>query len=162
MNKADTNQIPTAVSQLTNDVPYATQAELNNIGLTKQDKLTAGANITISADNVISATGGSGPTEVNWTDIKGDPLSNANLANEIAQAKTQPVVNNGSFTFKANGNSVGGGTANQSGTTSFGVSLQKNGTAIAPTIASGNATYNIKMPIFSYDESTGVLSITDN
>ena len=128
----------------------------------KQDKLRPGANITISPDNIISATGGSGPTEVNWTDIKGDPLSNANLANEIAQAKQQPVVNNGSFTFKANGTLVGGANMNQSTNSTVGITLQKNGDSITPNVNSNVATYNIRMPVFTYDPTTGVLSITDN
>lgn len=38
--------------------------------LTKQDKLTAGDNITISAENVISATGGSAPANMVTTDTE--------------------------------------------------------------------------------------------
>lgn len=52
--KADTSAIPTKTSQLTNDSGFLT-AHQDISG--KQDKLTAGTNITI-ADNVISATGG--------------------------------------------------------------------------------------------------------
>lgn len=50
----------------------ATQSDLSG----KQDKLTAGQNITIDADNVISATGGgSSYTAGNGIDITGDEIS---------------------------------------------------------------------------------------
>ena len=52
-------QVPTRVSDLTNDSDYQTQSEVQNAIDTaiagKQDRLTAGANVTIE-NNVISAT----------------------------------------------------------------------------------------------------------
>ena len=54
-NIASKSELPTKTSQLTNDSDFVTSTEL----ATKQDKLTAGTNITIEG-NVISASGGSG------------------------------------------------------------------------------------------------------
>ena len=56
-NGVITANIPTKTSDLTNDSDFIT-TEYHDI--TKQDKLVAGNNITISANNVISATGGGG------------------------------------------------------------------------------------------------------
>lgn len=58
--------------------------------LTKQNKLTAGDNITISADNVISATGGSAPTNMVTTDTE--------------QTITGTKTFEGALTFKGNTN----------------------------------------------------------
>lgn len=58
--------------------------------LTKQNKLTAGDNITISADNVISATGGSAPTNMVTTDTM--------------QTITGTKIFEGGLTFKGNTN----------------------------------------------------------
>jgi hypothetical protein len=132
--KANSAAIPTNVSQLVNDVPYATRAELTN----KQDKLVAGANITISADNVISATGGGGGGEVNFSDLVGSPLDNDALAQQIAEAKASPAVYDGSFIVKRNGVSLGGTSANANYSTSV----------------------DIKVPTFSL--SGTVLTITNN
>lgn len=54
----DTNipEVPTAVSQLSNDAGYQTAEDVASALEDKQDKLTAGDNITISEDNTISAT----------------------------------------------------------------------------------------------------------
>ena len=144
--KANVSEIPSAVSQLRNDVPYATDSSVRALETGKQDKLTAGANITISADNVISATGSSGPTEINWTDLKGNPLDNSALKAQIDAAKASPVVNEGSFTFKANNKSVGGVMVNQATSSSAGITLQMNGEDIEPVVSDGNATYNIEIP----------------
>lgn len=56
----NSTEIPTKTSQLQNDSGFLTQHQ-DISG--KQDKLTAGQNITISEDNVISATGGSGTVD---------------------------------------------------------------------------------------------------
>lgn len=45
---------------------YRTSAAQDIIDAGKQDKLTAGANITISANNVISATGGGSGSDIFW------------------------------------------------------------------------------------------------
>jgi hypothetical protein len=60
--------VPTNVSAFTNDAGYLTEhqsldeyytkSEVNTELADKQDKLTAGTNITIDANNVISSTGG--------------------------------------------------------------------------------------------------------
>ena len=58
------SNIPASIAR-TSDIEanYATKSAVSLMSQTKQDKLTAGDNITIQ-DNVISATGGSVPDNV--------------------------------------------------------------------------------------------------
>lgn len=62
---ANLDELGNEVNSLAGDVT-ALQADV----LKKQDKLTAGDNITISADNVISSTGGSAPANMVTTDTE--------------------------------------------------------------------------------------------
>lgn len=56
--------IPATIARTSDiEATYATKSALSLMSQTKQDKLTAGDNITIN-DNVISATGGSVPDNV--------------------------------------------------------------------------------------------------
>ena len=62
-NYATTSQIPTKISQLDNDENYLTSTTANAQGYVKkaeldkkQDKLTAGSGITISENNIITAS----------------------------------------------------------------------------------------------------------
>lgn len=50
--------------------PTYTPSEIDQLRLSKQDKLTAGENITIDENNVISATGGGGTTDYDKLDNK--------------------------------------------------------------------------------------------
>lgn len=59
-NKPTIPTVPTNVSEFTNDAGYITQNDIAN----KQDKLTAGENITIE-NNVISSTGGT-QVQADW------------------------------------------------------------------------------------------------
>lgn len=52
--------------------PFYTQDQTDNLLALKQDKLTAGENITIDQDNVISATGGLSPEIVAELPVTGD------------------------------------------------------------------------------------------
>lgn len=70
-NYALKSEIPTKTSQLTNDSNFITSSYHDS---TKQDKLTAGDNITI-VDNVISATGGGGGGSVNIVQTTGNSTS---------------------------------------------------------------------------------------
>ena len=65
-NKPTIPTVPTNVSEFTNDAGYLTQNDIAN----KQDKLTAGENITIE-NNVISSTGGT-QIQADWnqTDVE--------------------------------------------------------------------------------------------
>ena len=73
-NKPTIPTVPTNVSAFTNDAGYLTEhqslsdyytkTEVNTELADKQDKLTAGSNITIDANNVISATGGGGVEQI--------------------------------------------------------------------------------------------------
>lgn len=76
VKKADVSAVPTAVSQLTNDSNYQTKAQVDTALEAKQDKLTAGANITIQ-DGTISASGVL--TEVSWGGITGTLASQTDL-----------------------------------------------------------------------------------
>ena len=65
-NKPTIPTVPTNVSEFTNDAGYLTQNDIAN----KQDKLTAGENITIE-NNVISSTGGTQiQSDWNQTDVE--------------------------------------------------------------------------------------------
>lgn len=58
------SNIPATIARTSDiEATYATKSAVSLMSQTKQDKLTAGANITIQ-DNVISATGGSVPDNV--------------------------------------------------------------------------------------------------
>lgn len=58
------NNIPASIARTSDiEATYATKSAVSLMSQTKQDKLTAGNNITIQ-DNVISATGGSVPDNV--------------------------------------------------------------------------------------------------
>lgn len=64
-SKANASDIPTKTSELENDSGFLTEHQ-DISG--KQDKLTAGENITIDKNNVISATGGGiGTHSETWT-----------------------------------------------------------------------------------------------
>lgn len=54
---ANIEDVPTKVSDLENDVSYQTQEEVDEKLALKQDNLTAGENISIDSNNVISAAG---------------------------------------------------------------------------------------------------------
>ena len=58
------NNIPASIARTSDiEATYATKSAVSLMSQTKQDKLTAGANITIQG-NVISATGGEVPDNV--------------------------------------------------------------------------------------------------
>ena len=58
------SNIPATIARTSDiEATYATKSAVSLMSQTKQDKLTAGDNITIN-DNVISATGGSVPDNV--------------------------------------------------------------------------------------------------
>ena len=58
------NNIPATIARTSDiEATYATKSAVSLMSQTKQDKLTAGDNITIQ-DNTISATGGSVPDNV--------------------------------------------------------------------------------------------------
>lgn len=79
-NKLTTAQLNAVNSGITSDKV----TQYNNYATTKQNKLTAGANITISADNVISATGGGEtPTNVVTTDTYQDITARKTFTEQI-------------------------------------------------------------------------------
>lgn len=136
--KANAAAVPTMTSQLVNNSGFITAAEVPH-DATKQDKLTAGANITISPAGVISATTGGGTGEVNWGGIKGNITDQADLQAELAK-KADGTIGNGVLTIQKNGSTVGTFTAN----------------------STDSKVVSISVPRFSYNATTGVLSITDN
>lgn len=74
-------EVPSKVSQLQNDSDYQTGTQIQEALATKQDKLTAGTNIAISDQNVISAT-----------DTVYSAGNGINISNEHAIAIDQTVV----------------------------------------------------------------------
>ncbi len=68
---------PTKTSDLVNDSNFIDNTQLNARLASKQDKLTAGTNIVIDANNVISATGSQGQTLLpgNGINISNDTVS---------------------------------------------------------------------------------------
>ena len=59
------NNIPATIARTSDiQVTYATKSAVNAISQSKQDKLTAGANITIQGNVISATTGGSVPDNV--------------------------------------------------------------------------------------------------
>lgn len=112
-NKLTPAQLNAVNSGITSDKV----TQYNNYATTKQDKLTAGANITISADNVISATGGGEtPTNMVTTDTYQEitgrkDFSNTVYLNSEVKVKTGISFQNGATGIKS------GTTSSSSGVT---------------------------------------------
>lgn len=130
-----------------NDADLALKSDIPDIS-GKQDKLTAGSNISIS-DNTISATV---PTDVvKYTaqtlttaqktqarsNIGAGTSSFSGSYNDLTNKPTIPTVNNGTLTIQKNGTSVATFSANQS----------------------GNATANITVPTFSLSGTTLTITV---
>ena len=83
--------VPTNVSAFTNDAGYLTQNDIAN----KQDKLTAGENITIE-NNVISSTGGTQiQSDWNQTDVEAvDYIKNKPTFPDMANYYTKQEIDN--------------------------------------------------------------------
>ena len=94
-NGVITANIPTKTSDLTNDSDFITTEYHDS---TKQDKLVAGNNITISANNVISATGG------------GEPDAYIKEASVSGNTPTLTKKDNSTVAFTPEGGSGGGST----------------------------------------------------
>ena len=119
-------------------------------------------------------------TPVTVSDISGlAPIATSGSYNDLSNKPTIPNVYNstitinqggtykGSFKLNQENGAVidldaggGGGTTPGNGT----ISLQRNGTAVGSFTVNQttNTTLNMKVPAFSYNTSTGVLTITDN
>lgn len=100
--ETDIPKVPTATSELNNDSDYQTGSEvqqtINAAIANKQDKLTAGQNITISEQNVISATG---LTEVDWGDIGGNLNDQIDLK-DVLDAKQDTLTPGDNVTIANN------------------------------------------------------------
>ena len=83
--------VPTNVSAFTNDAGYLTQNDIAN----KQDKLTAGENITIE-NNVISSTGGTQiQSDWNQTDVEAvDYIKNKPTIPDMTNYYTKQEIDN--------------------------------------------------------------------
>lgn len=98
------------VDKITAEYTYATINDLK----TKQDKLTAGTNITISDDNVISASGGGGSVDIvdNLTSTDTTKALSANMGRELQDTK-QDLLVSGTNIKRINGTSlIGSGSLN--------------------------------------------------
>lgn len=89
-NKPTIPTVPTNVSAFTNDAGYITQNDIAN----KQDKLTAGENITIE-NNVISSTGGTQvQSDWNQTDVEAvDYIKNKPVIPDTSEFVTKTEYN---------------------------------------------------------------------
>ena len=107
---------------ITGDI--ADQTDLQNEFATKQDKLTAGANITISG-NVISSSGETYTAGTNITISEDNVISaiqqqadwnqnSSTAADYIKNKPTIPTVNNGTLTIQQNGSNIATFSANAS------------------------------------------------
>ena len=90
-NKPTIPTVPTNVSEFTNDAGYITQNDIAN----KQDKLTAGENITIE-NNVISSTGGTQiQSDWNQTDVEAvDYIKNKPTFPDMTNYYTKEEIDN--------------------------------------------------------------------
>lgn len=70
--------VPTSVSELTNDANYVTSNQLETGLNAKQDKLTAGTGIEITAENVINST-----AVTEWGEIQGELNNQEDLQNAL-------------------------------------------------------------------------------
>ena len=144
-------ELPKNVSQLTNDKGYLTNADLTEKFDNKQDKLTAGDNITISEDNVISAvdttyTAGEGIAiqdgvisntrdSASWGNISGDITAQTDLKTALdakqgtLTAGANITIENGVISASGTG---GGGAEYTAGT---GLKLTGNVFSIDDTVA---------------------------
>lgn len=103
--QSELNGLSTAVSDLADDVADAEGdiidliTEVNNLSMNKQDKLTAGQNITIE-NNVISASGGGGSVDIvdNLTSTATDKALSANMGRALKAEVDDKASTTGSYT----------------------------------------------------------------
>lgn len=98
-NKASRGEIPTKVSQLTNDADYATGDELSTIANSKQDKLISGTNLrTIEGHSLLGSGNISVCVQSDWNTT--DSNSKAYIKNKptIPSAVTESTVEGWGFT----------------------------------------------------------------
>lgn len=119
-----------------------------NIDDIKQDKLTAGAGISITG-NTISATGGGVADSVAWGHITGTMADQTDLTTALAakanSADLATVATSGSYNDLSNKPTIGNAT----------LTIQKNGTSAGTFTANAtsNKTINITVPTTAADVS---------
>lgn len=149
----DTQDSPLAITVLSaEDESYLNKRGLThfweNIDDIKQDKLTAGAGISITND-VISATGGGTADAVDWGHITGSMSNQTDLTTALnAKANTADlaaVATSGSYNDLSNKPTIGNAT----------LTIQKNGTSAGTFTANAtsNKTINITVPTTAADVS---------
>lgn len=117
-----------------------------NIDNIKQDKLTAGAGISITG-NTISATGGGTADAVDWGHITGSMSNQTDLTTALnAKANTTDlatVATSGSYNDLTNKPTIGNAT----------ITIQKNGSSAGTftTNATSNKSINIAVPTATSD-----------
>jgi len=79
LNEVNLNKMDKAISDIDIALSQAEKSVLS-LGANKQDKLTPGKNITISEDNVISATGGGGTgSDIEWNQMQTEGIKIAEI-----------------------------------------------------------------------------------
>lgn len=129
------NVLNIAVTASTEDESYLNKRGLThfweNIDDIKQDKLTAGAGISITG-NTISATGGGTADAVEWANVLNKPtFSTVATSGSYNDLSNKPTIGNATLTIQKNGTSAGTFTAN----------------------ATSNKTINITVPTTAADVS---------
>lgn len=149
----DTQDSPLAITVLSaEDESYLNKRGLThfweNIDGIKQNKLTAGAGISITND-VISATGGGTADAVDWGHITGSMSNQADLTTALAakanSADLATVATSGDYDDLTDKPTIGNAT----------LTIQKNGTSAGTFTANAtsNKTINITVPTTAADVS---------
>lgn len=146
------NPITVSVTAPTEDESYLNKRGLThfweNIDDIKQNKLTAGAGISITND-VISATGGGTADAVDWGHITGSMSNQTDLTTALAakanSADLATVATSGSYNDLSNKPTIGNAT----------ITIQKNGSSAGTftTNATSNKSINIAVPTSAADVS---------
>lgn len=164
LTDAESVDLPTLNTPLFNQLSTINEV-LDTFTSGKQDKLTAGANITITSDNIISAAGGGGGGGGNVTSVKTYGAVGNGTTDDTAAFQTAINATTGilwipagkykltnSLTVKSNLTILGDGTRGPDPTST-------TGTILLSYI--NNPTITTDRPLFSYVGDTGPVYITN-
>lgn len=152
--KKSTGQLTKFASNLYSDEKfdeYMSKTDLNTQSISeKQDKLTAGDNITIK-DGIISATGGSGHSGPNYCEsntARDVNLKEASIENLEIVIGTEVCIK---FTGGGSKNPSSGNLSLKVNDVTAEMSYVRNGSSVALGYSVANVFYNNKVHTFTYD-----------
>lgn len=129
-----------------------------NIDDIKQDKLTAGAGISITG-NTISATGGGTADAVEWDNVLNKPtfstVATSGSYNDLTNKPTIPTVNNATLTIQKNGTTVKTFTANASSNVTANITVPTKTSDLT-----NNSGFITDAGVTSFNGSTGAVTYT--